>query len=287
MLQIENLSKRYPGGVQALDGLSLALAPGAYGLLGPNGAGKSTMMSLLATLQRPDTGTLALDGVDIAREPARLREHLGYMPQEFGFDARLRVLDLMNLMAALKQVDDCRAHVERRLTDVGLWPLRERRIGTLSGGMKQRLGLAQALLGRPRLLLLDEPTAGLDPEQREHVLNVLADASADAIVIVSTHIADDIRRLCRQVGILVRGTLRFTGPVQTLLDRLRGVLWEARAGGMAAVPPPGILRTHLDAGVRHIRVVASSRPGPEFQPVEPTLEDAYYHEMPGPMRAAG
>lgn len=276
MITIDRVSKTKSRTQILYDASFEARAGRVTGLLGPNGAGKSTLITILATLQRPDTGGFRLGGVDGLERPAEIRRRLGYMPQDFGFDSRMRVRDVMELMATLKGVAsarDRRREVRNRLEQVELWELRDRKVPSLSGGMRRRLGLAQALIGRPRLILLDEPTAGLDPEQRDRVMGILAEVAAESVLIVSTHVAEDVRSLCPRVGILDGGVLRYDGSVADLLAPMTGRTWEIRNDGTRLEGRS--LRTRLEGGVRFIRLVADSCPGPDFEPVTPVLEDGY------------
>jgi ABC-type multidrug transport system ATPase subunit len=246
-------------------------------------------MTILATLQPPDGGTFRLGDVDGVRHPAEIRRRLGYMPQEFGFDPRLSVRAVMEFLAALKGVGDERgagAEVRRRLEQVELWELRDRKVKALSGGMKRRLGLAQALLGDPEVVLLDEPTAGLDPEQRERIMHVLADAAAESVLLVSSHIADDVRSLCPRVGILDAGTVRYDGTIGALVESLEGRLWEAPDADGAGIAAARVVRTRLEQGRRFVRVVAERPPTPAFRPATPVLEDAYRYVVGATTRRA-
>ncbi len=207
-LQIDRLSKRYPNGVQALDEVSLNVGPGMFGLLGPNGAGKSTLMRTLATLQDADAGTARLDDVDVLRDKDATRRLLGYLPQEFGVYPKVAALDMLDHLAALKGITNAKERreiVEGLLQQTNLFDVRKRPLGTFSGGMKQRFGIAQALLGKPRLIIVDEPTAGLDPEERVRFHNLLGEIGENVIVILSTHIVSDVIDLCRDMAILHRG----------------------------------------------------------------------------------
>jgi ABC-2 type transport system ATP-binding protein len=295
-LKIEGLSKRYPGGVQALAGVSLSIGPGMFGLLGPNGAGKSTLMRILATLQDADAGTVTLDGIDVLRQKEEVRRLLGYLPQEFGLYPRVTAFDLLDHLAALKGIAPARRRwevVQALLQRTNLSEVRHRRLGSFSGGMKQRFGIAQALLGEPRLIIVDEPTAGLDPEERIRFHNLLADISEQVIVILSTHIVADVSDLCRRMAILHGGRLVAAGDPLELAAALRGKLWRkvVEAAALAEHQQQlAVVATRRAAGRIVIHVYGDSSPGPGFEPIEPALEDAYFWAIRGgaaPARTAG
>jgi ABC-2 type transport system ATP-binding protein len=291
-LKIEGLSKRYPGGVQALAGVSLTIGPGMFGLLGPNGAGKSTLMRILATLQDADAGAVTLDGVDVLRHKEQVRRLLGYLPQEFGLYPRVTAFDLLDHLAALKGIAPARRRwevVQGLLRRTNLSEVRHRRLGSFSGGMKQRFGIAQALLGEPRLIIVDEPTAGLDPEERIRFHNLLADISEQVIVILSTHIVADVSDLCRRMAILDGGRLVAAGDPLELAAALRGKLWRKVVEASALVEHQqrvAVVATRRAAGRIVIHVHGDSSPGPGFEPIEPDLEDAYFWAIRGAARAS-
>jgi ABC-2 type transport system ATP-binding protein len=281
-LKIDGLSKRYPGGVQALSDVSLAIGPGMFGLLGPNGAGKSTLMRILATLQDADAGTVTLDGIDVLRQKEEVRRLLGYLPQEFGLYPRVSAFDLLDHLAALKGIGPSRRRwevVHALLRRTNLFEVRHRRLGSFSGGMKQRFGIAQALLGQPRLIIVDEPTAGLDPEERHRFHSLLADISEQVIVILSTHIVADVSDLCRRMAILHGGRLVASGDPAELARALRGRIWrkvvekETLADHQRQLT---VIATRRAEGRIVIHVHGESVPGPGFEPIEPDLEDAYF-----------
>src|SRR5579862_7755336 len=229
-LVIQNLSKTYPTGVQALKNVSLMISPGMFGLLGPNGAGKSTLMRILATLQEADSGSAQLDGIDVLQDKERVRRLLGYLPQEFGLYPKVSALDLLDHFAHLKGVverSQRRALVEALLYQTNLWDARYQRLGTFSGGMKQRFGIAQALIGDPKLIIVDEPTAGLDPEERVRFHNLLSEIGEQVIVILSTHIVADVSDLCRSLAIIHRGEVLVSGDPASLAAALRDRIWQA------------------------------------------------------------
>jgi len=249
-LRISGLSKRYPNGVQALSDISLTIPAGMFGLLGPNGAGKSTLMRTLATLQEADAGAATFEGIDVLHEKERVREILGYLPQEFGVYPKVSALDLLNHFAVLKGINDSRKRrelVELLLQRTNLFEARHRRLGTFSGGMKQRFGIAQALLANPKLLIVDEPTAGLDPEERLRFLNLLADLGQNIVIILSTHIVSDISDLCRQVAIVARGQVVASGDPLALITKLQGRIWQRY---VATAELAGYQKTHTVLATR-------------------------------------
>jgi ABC-type multidrug transport system ATPase subunit len=281
-LTIENLEKRYANGVHALRGISLTIPAGMFGLLGPNGAGKSTLMRTLATLQEADSGAASFDGIDVLREKEKVRRVLGYLPQEFGVYAKVTAEDLLDHLAILKGIDDKkqrREAVDRLLQRTNLESARRRRLGTYSGGMKQRFGIAQALLGDPRLLIVDEPTAGLDPEERLRFLNLLADIGENIVIILSTHIVSDIADLCRNVAIINQGQVLRAGDPLELISDLEGRIWQrfVTASELATYESAHrVVSRRRAAGRLVIRVHSESRPGDGFEPAKPDLEDAYF-----------
>jgi len=281
-LEIENLSKRYPNGVQALKGVSLVVRPGMFGLLGPNGAGKSTLMRTLATLQEADSGSVRLGDIDVLADTDAVRRVLGYLPQEFGLHPKVSALTLLDHLARLKGFHDARlreATVEALLRKTNLWDVRKRALGTFSGGMKQRFGIAQALLGNPRLIIVDEPTAGLDPEERVRFHNLLAEISENVIVILSTHIVGDVADLCDQMAIMHRGEVRLAAEPAAAVAQLNGRIWEktvarAELEGIAASHP--VVSTRLVAGRTRVRILSEGTPVAGFAPASPDLEDVYF-----------
>jgi ABC-2 type transport system ATP-binding protein len=281
-LRIQKLSKRYSNGVQALDGIDLTVPAGMFGLLGPNGAGKSTLMRTLATLQEADSGTVSFDGIDVLREKDKVRRLLGYLPQEFGVYPKVTATDLLDHLAVLKGIGDARQRsdvVTRLLEKTNLYDARHRRLGTFSGGMKQRFGIAQALLGEPRLLIVDEPTAGLDPEERLRFLNLLADIGENIVIILSTHIVSDVADLCRNVAIINHGKLVQSGDPLELIAELQGRIW------LRFVNPDELAtyeKSHRVVSKRRasgrlvVRVYSEVSPGEGFEPSAPDLEDVYF-----------
>jgi ABC-2 type transport system ATP-binding protein len=290
LLEIEDVTKQYGRGVRALDGVSLCLGPGVLGLLGPNGAGKSTLMRIVATIARPTSGRVLWRGVDLAVEPDRLRATLGYLPQDFGIYPNLTAIEFLDYLAAAKGLDrkGMRARIDQLLELVNLVEARKRPIGGFSGGMRQRLGIAQALLNDPMLLIVDEPTAGLDPEERVRFRNLLSELAHERVVILSTHIVSDVEATATTIALLAHGRLLFVGDAESLLSRAQGKVWEC--GVPASELPPLKARHALSAAIRRpggvlARLVGEERPTADARPATPTLEDAYLLEL-GRHRAA-
>lgn len=284
-LVIEDLSKTYPGGVRALDGVTLTIDPGMFGLLGPNGAGKSTLMRTIATLQRPDGGSIRLGALDILRQPDEVRKILGYLPQEFGLYPNLSarvVLDHFTTLKGVTHRGERNELVESLLVKTNLWEAKDMAVGGFSGGMKQRLGIAIALAGDPRLLIVDEPTAGLDPTERHRFLNLIAELGRDIVVILSTHIVEDVRELCSSMAILHQGRVVLEGDPSSVLERARGMVWRKKVGRADLdrhQEEHDVISVRLQAGEPVIHVWSDVRPGPGFEGVEPALEDVYFHEV--------
>lgn len=282
MLAIRGLSKSYPNGVRALRNVDLTIDKGLFGLLGPNGAGKSTLLRTIATLQEPDSGSILFDGVDIVAEPGAIRGKLGYLPQQFGVYPRIPAFELLDHIAVLKGLADRRRRREQidellRLTN--LWDARKRAVGTFSGGMRQRFGIAQALLGDPRLVIVDEPTAGLDPEERNRFHNLLSEIGEQVVVILSTHIVSDVSDLCPRMAVLSGGEILLEGKPAELIERLAGRIWrksvpkKSVADYRAALP---VISTHLFGGETEIHVLSDERPDAGFDPVPPDLDHVYF-----------
>ena len=286
-LVIRDLSKTYPNGTQALRGVSLDVPPGLFGLLGRNGAGKSTLMRILATLQTPDAGSARLGDIDVVRDRDRLRETLGYLPQTFGFHPRATAERLLDHFAVLKGVvapAARRAVVESLLRRTNLWEKRREKLGTFSGGMRQRFGVAVALLGNPKLIIVDEPTAGLDPEERVRFLNLLSEIGEDSVVILSTHIVEDVEELCSRLAIIDRGEILLAAEPARAIDELRGRIWRrsvSRDELPALEQRLPVISTKLLAGRTIAHVYADASPGPAFEPVEPDMKDVYFSVMTG------
>jgi ABC-type multidrug transport system ATPase subunit len=291
-LVIQNLCKKYPNGVQALKDVSLSIGPGMFGLLGPNGAGKSTLMRIIATLQEADSGSARLDGIDVLQQRDDVRRILGYLPQEFGLYPKVSALNLLDHFAHLKGVTDRtqrQALVESLLRQTNLWDARQQRLGTFSGGMKQRFGIAQALIGEPKLIIVDEPTAGLDPEERVRFHNLLSEIGEQVIVILSTHIVSDVSDLCHSLAIIHRGKVLVTGDPSELAASLRGRIWQAaipRSDLDSCKQRLAVISSRLSGGRTFVRVHAEAQPEGDFQPVEPELEDVYFWHIHQPDSAA-
>ena len=286
-LSIRGLSKTYSNGTQALKSISLDVPSGMFGLLGRNGAGKSTLMRILATLQEPDAGTIHLGEIDVIREKERVRERLGYLPQSFGFHPRVSAERLLSHFAVLKGLVDAgsrRDVVDALLRRTNLWDVRRHRVGTFSGGMRQRLGVAVALLGNPKLIIVDEPTAGLDPEERVRFLNLLSEIGEASAVLLSTHIVEDVEELCSSLAIIDRGEILLTGTPARAIADLRGRIWRrsvTREELPALERERSLISTKLMAGQTIAHVYAEESPGAEFEPVEPDLKDVYFAVMAG------
>ncbi len=285
ILQIDRLSKTYANGVRALNNISLTIPPGMFGLLGPNGAGKSTLMRTIATLQPPDSGTIRFGDLDVLAQPERLRERLGYLPQEFGLYPNMPAEAILDHFATLKGVVNAgerKELVASLLQQVNLYEVRKKSAGGYSGGMKQRLGIAIALAGAPKLLIVDEPTAGLDPTERNRFLNLLADIGEDVVVILSTHIVEDVRELCSLMAIINKGEVVVQGNPARILDEVRGRIWRrtiprARADEYRARYQ--VISSKMAAGSTVLHVFAESDPGDGFEAIEPDLEDVYFHRL--------
>jgi len=281
-LRIENLSKRYPNGVQALQDVSLNIPLGMFGLLGPNGAGKSTLMRTLATLQEADSGHASLDGIDVLKQKDKVRQVLGYLPQEFGLYPKVSAETLLSHFAALKGITNSKERrdtVQTLLQQTNLWEHRRKPLGSFSGGMKQRFGIAQALLGNPRLIIVDEPTAGLDPEERVRFHNLLSAIGQNIIVILSTHIVSDVSDLCGRMAIIHQGRVLVTGDPTALVNELRGKVWKRSidASDLGSHRQQfHVILVRLFAGRTLIHALSDQQPAAGFEPVEPDLEDLYF-----------
>jgi len=285
MLSIASLTHVYPNGTRALDDVSLEIPPGLYGLLGPNGAGKSTLMRCLATLQVPTSGRIRFGDIDVLAEPHKLRARLGYLPQDFGVYPRVSAYDMLDHLAVLKGLTASgprKETVEALLQQVNLWDVRKKAIAGFSGGMRQRFGIAQAMIGSPELMIVDEPTAGLDPEERNRFNNLLAEIGTTRVVILSTHIVDDVTDLCSRMAILVGGRIVSAGTPGGLIEKLEGRVWTL------AVEPdelPGLhkqfdlISTHLRGGRTVINVLSDAAPDPRFKPVHADLEQVYFSTL--------
>ena len=297
-LAIRDLSKRYSNGVQALDAVSLDIGAGMFGLLGPNGAGKSTLMRTLATLQEADAGSAVLTGgelakeIDVLREKDRVRHVLGYLPQEFGVYPKVTAQEMLDHFARLKGLTDGKqrkATVDALLERTNLAAVRKQRLGGFSGGMRQRFGIAQALIGNPKLIIVDEPTAGLDPEERVRFHNLLADIGQDVIVILSTHIVGDVADLCPRFAVISKGRVLLTGDPAEATQRVEGRIWrrvvdrDQLDAVLAGMP---VISTRLSSGRTVVRAYAEGSPGPGFEPVPADLEDVYFSAVGGHLSPA-
>lgn len=282
MLTITGLSKTYGNGVRALDGVDLSIGRGLFGLLGPNGAGKSTLMRTIAALQEPDAGSIVLDGIDGLAEPQELRRRLGYLPQDFGVYPGIPALDLLDHIAVLKGLRDRKARRDQVLALLELTNLhkvRHKAVSTFSGGMRQRFGIAQALLGAPSLIVVDEPTAGLDPEERSRFHNLLSEIGENAVVLLSTHIVEDVRDLCPRMAILAGGRIVLEGAPAALMAELEGRLWRKTLPKHAVEAYRAsydVVASRLFGGQARVYVLADARPEPGFEPAPPDLEDVYF-----------
>jgi ABC-type multidrug transport system ATPase subunit len=292
MLEIDELSHIYPNGVQALDSVSLSIKPGMFGLLGPNGAGKSTLMRCIATLQTPSSGTIRFGAVDVIRDPEALRRTLGYLPQDFGVYPRVSAYEMLDHMAILKGISDSAARrneVERLLEQVNLWSVRKKAIAGFSGGMRQRFGIAQALIGGPSLIIVDEPTAGLDPEERNRFLNLLAGIGEQVVVILSTHIVEDVADLCPAMAIIAGGRIIRQGVPHELMQELEGRIWKKtvdRSELEAMKARLQVISTRLTGGRTVIHVLSPTDPGDGFVAHTGGLEEVYFTALAASRRAA-
>jgi ABC-type multidrug transport system ATPase subunit len=286
-LQIRNLSKTYPNGVHALHDVTLTIRPGMFGLLGPNGAGKSTLMRTIATLQEPDSGTITLGDIDVLRQKDRVRETLGYLPQEFGVYPHVSAERLLEHFAILKGITARGARrevVSALLQQTNLYDVRKKKLGGYSGGMRQRFGVAVALLGDPGLLIVDEPTAGLDPAERVRFLNLLSELGENSVVILSTHIVEDVSELCTRMAIIDKGRILLEAEPLAAVAALDGRIWRrivARSELAEVEREHAVISTKLLSGRTVVHVCSDAQPGPGFESVEPDLEDVYFSTMAG------
>ncbi len=285
MLAIRNLSKTYSNGVQALREVSLDIPNGMFGLLGPNGAGKSTLMRTIATLQDPDSGSISLNGFDVITEKERTRQLLGYLPQDFGVYPKVTAEDMLEHFAVLKGLTvkkERREVVDSLLKQVNLWDARKRKLGTYSGGMRQRFGIAQALLGNPKLVIVDEPTAGLDPEERNRFLNLLSEIGEQVVVILSTHIVEDVTDLCPNMAIISQGQVLLSGEPREAIAAMRDRVWRKLVSKATLADYQAkytVLSTRLLGGQPLIHVYSETNPQEGFEAVAPNLEDVYFHKQ--------
>jgi ABC-2 type transport system ATP-binding protein len=292
MLSIKDLTHVYANGTRALDGVSLEVGKGMFGLLGPNGAGKSTLMRSIATLQTPSSGAIRFGDIDVIATPEKLRRTLGYLPQDFGVYPRVSAYDLLDHMAVLKGVSGAaerKQTVEALLHQVNLWDVRKKAVAGYSGGMRQRFGIAQALIGRPSLIIVDEPTAGLDPEERNRFLNLLAEIGENVVVILSTHIVEDVSDLCPRMAVLAGGRILLEGAPSELMAALAGRVWKKTIDRQELEAERGrheIISTRLSGGRTVVHVLADRQPDPGFTLVEGGLEDVYFSTLVASRRAA-
>ena len=285
MLSIKNLVHVYANGTRALDDVSLEVPTGMFGLLGPNGAGKSTLMRSIATLQTPTSGSIEFDGIDAIKDPDKLRRTLGYLPQDFGVYPRVSAYDMLDHMAVLKGIASAQERketVETLLNQVNLWSVRKKAIAGFSGGMRQRFGIAQALIGNPALIIVDEPTAGLDPEERNRFLNLLAEIGENVVVILSTHIVEDVADLCPRMAVLAAGRIQLEGAPLDLIERTRGNVW-AKTIGRDELDESRlryeVISTRLFAGRTIIHILSPEDPGDGFTAARGGLEDVYFSTL--------
>jgi len=284
-LQINNLSKQYRNGTQAMQDISLEIGNGIFGLLGPNGAGKSTLMKTIAGLQLPDSGTLLFNGIDIVTHPVYIKKQLGYLPQDFGVYPKISAYDLLNHLAVLKGVIDKKARKEQILALLGktnLLTSKNKAVSTFSGGMRQRFGVAQALLGDPRIIIVDEPTAGLDPEERHRFNTLLSEIGEQVIVILSTHLVEDVRNLCTQMAIIDNGKVKANGNPDTFIRQLDGQLWSKTIDKKELEfyrRKYKVISERLFAGQQSVTVFSEANPGDGFAPKTADLEDVYFYQL--------
>ncbi|WP_109435993.1 ABC transporter ATP-binding protein [Aquimarina sp. AU119] len=283
MLTIKNLNKTYPNGTQALNDVNLSLEKGMFGLLGPNGAGKSTLMRTIATLQLADSGTIDFDGIDVFKQPGELRKILGYLPQDFGVYPKVSAKMMLDHIARVKGITNSqerKGYVADLLHKVNLYKFRDRNLGDYSGGMRQRFGIAQALLGNPKLIIVDEPTAGLDPLERNRFHNLLSELGENAVVILSTHIVDDVTNLCQNMAVFNEGKILVQGNPQELSNTLNGKVFKKRIDKSELETLENeftILSNYLRAGQFYVNVYAESNPGEGFEVINNDLEDFYFY----------
>lgn len=281
-LSIESLEKTYPNGVKALDGISLTLQRGMFGLLGPNGAGKSTLMRTIATLQDPDNGSILLDGLNIHHHKTSLRRVLGYLPQDFGTYPKISAELMLDHIARLKGISnkpERKELITTLLEQVNLTKDKKKNLGTFSGGMKQRFGIAQALIGNPSLIIVDEPTAGLDPTERNRFYNLLSQIGQESIVLLSTHIVEDVNTLCSQFAIINNGKVLYQGKPEKAIASLNGLIYMKQIVSEEIESYKNkfkVISSYLKTGKIYIRVLSTANPGKDFISAEPTLEDVYF-----------
>ena len=284
-LKIENVSKTYANGVKALHNVSLTISNGMFGLLGPNGAGKSSLMRTISTLQEPTNGSIFFNNINTIENPQELRNHLGYLPQEFGVYPKISALELLDHIAVLKGIQNKKERKEQVLAllqQTNLYQHRKKAVSTFSGGMRQRFGIVQALLGNPKLIIVDEPTAGLDPEERNRFHNLLSEIGENVIVILSTHIVEDVRDLCSNMAIMGEGKIISQGKPSDLIDELEGKIWQRTINKKdleAFKTAFNVLSTHLHSGQIRLHVLSNNKPEAGFELVNPDLEDVYFSTL--------
>ena len=292
MLELKNVTHVYPNGTKALDDVTLSIPKGMFGLLGPNGAGKSTLMRTVGTLQTPTQGSIHFGELDILAEPEKLRETLGYLPQDFGVYPRISAYDMLDHMAVLKGIasaSDRKITVETLLNQTNLWDVRKKAIAGFSGGMRQRFGIAQALIGNPELIIVDEPTAGLDPEERNRFLNLLAEIGENVVVILSTHIVEDASDLCPQMAVIANGRIELEGAPMDLVEQARGTVWSKTINREELEEYRNrydVISTRLFAGATSIHILSTSDPDNGFSLVDGGLEDVYFSTLASTRRDA-
>ena len=292
MLQLSGVTHVYANGTRALDDVNLQVPNGMFGLLGPNGAGKSTLMRTVATLQTPTAGRIIFGDIDVIAQPEKLRETLGYLPQDFGVYPRVSayaMLDHMSVLKGIASAGERKATVETLLNQTNLWNVRSKAIAGFSGGMRQRFGIAQALIGNPRLIIVDEPTAGLDPEERNRFLNLLAEIGQNVVIILSTHIVEDVADLCPRMAVLAGGGIQLEGAPLELIERARGSVWAKTIGRdelVATKAAHEVISTRLFAGRTIVHILSDRDPGTGFTAVEGGLEDVYFATLARSRRTA-
>jgi ABC-2 type transport system ATP-binding protein len=291
VLELTGVTHVYANGTRALDDVTLSIPKGMYGLLGPNGAGKSTLMRTVATLQTPTAGSIRFGDIDVIAEPEKLRERLGYLPQDFGVYPRVSAYDMLDHMAVLKGIASARERkvtVETLLNQTNLWNVRKKAIAGFSGGMRQRFGIAQALIGNPELIIVDEPTAGLDPEERNRFLNLLAEIGENVVIILSTHIVEDVADLCPRMAVLAAGKIQLEGAPHDLIAQSRGNVWAKTIGRDqldACRKQHEVISTRLVAGRTTVHILSPGDPGDGFTSVAGGLEDVYFSTLARTRRA--
>lgn len=282
VLRIQNVSKSYSNGVKALQNISLTIPPGMYGLLGPNGAGKSSLMRTLATLQEPDEGTISFGHLDVLTQKEEVQQTLGYLPQDFGLHPKAKAEELLNYFAVLKGIKEKKARrevVEALLRQTNLWDVRRQKLGGFSGGMRQRFGVAVAMLGNPKLIIVDEPTAGLDPAERVRFLNLLSEMGENSVVILSTHIVEDVSELCTRMAVINKGQILLETEPYKAIENIKGKIWRRviEKKALAGLEQEHmIISTKLLGGRTVVHIFSETSPGNDFEPISPDLEDAYF-----------